>query len=98
MGDHNRELAATRLRDSERLRHELDAAQRRARSAEEDSNQKQAIISHNNKQVGPEPHISDHLGPPASSDRRGQFPPQILALLCTDRMLRIGLLNFASLH
>lgn len=51
MLDHNRELANTRQRESERLRHELDAAQRRAKIAEDDNVQKQAVVAHNNKQV-----------------------------------------------
>ncbi len=51
MGEHSRELAAQRQRDSDRMRHDLDNANRRAKIAEDDNVQKQAVIAHNNKQV-----------------------------------------------
>ncbi|CAL8467476.1 g7014 [Coccomyxa elongata] len=51
MGEHSRELAAQRLRDSDRMRHDLDNANRRAKIAEDDNVQKQAVIAHNNKQI-----------------------------------------------
>lgn len=51
MGEHSRELAAQRLRESERMRNEWDQANRRAKIAEDENVQKQAVIMHNNKQV-----------------------------------------------